>query len=182
MRTLTALLCTGTLAGASAGYARSTTEAPNGSPGIAQPARAELAAESGFYLRIEPTRVVSDGKRERLAIASRVGTTKDIGVRTIASVQVEDDRGTIIEPAKVSPRIDLAPSTEVAAGEVAIAALDDGWYRLRGHAVFVDRAKPGEALGSETDSLYLEVRDGEVFVVDMATWFSSSNANQGRAR
>ena len=180
-RNLIALFCAGTLAGASAGYARSTTEAPTAS-GSVRPAAAELAAESGFYVRIEPARVTRDGKRERLTIASRVGTTKDVGVRSITSVQVEDDRGKIIEPAKVSPHVDLAPATELGGSEVALGALSEGWYRLRAQAVFVDKGKPSEAAGSETDSLYLEVRDGDIYIVDMATWFAGSNANLGRAR
>lgn len=180
-RNLITLLCAGGLAGASAGHARSTTEAPN-SMGSVRPAAEELAAESGFYVRIEPARVMRDGKRERLTIASRVGTTKQVGVRSIASVQVEDDRGNIVEPAKLSPHVDLAPATELAGTEVAVGALADGWYRLRAQAVFVDKANPREAAGAETDSLYLEVRDGDIYIVDMADWFAGSNANLGRVR
>lgn len=170
----------GVLAGVSAGYAaRATGHAPGWSAGTSNPA-VELASESGYYLRIDPARVTRDGARERLTIASRVGTTKSAKARSIASVQIEDDRGNLIQPAKVTPRMELAPATEVAGGEVALPALADGWYRLRAQAVFVDPASPKEALGSETDSLYLEVRGGEIYIVDMAEWFAGSNANQGR--
>lgn len=174
-----ALACIGLLAGASAGFAaRSSTELQ---PGTVAAASAELAPESGYYLRVEPARVTRDHGREQLTIASRVGTTKQAKTRSIASVQIEDDRGNVVEPARVTPRIDLAPASELAGLEVALPALSDGWYRVRAQAVFVDPASPQETLGSETDSLYLEVRDGEIFIVDMAAWFAGSNANLGRA-
>ena len=177
-----ALVCSGMLAGVSAAYAARSTPAAGWRPGTAGPAVAELASESGFYVRVEPKQVTRDGARERLTLAARVGTTREVGARSIASIQIEDDRGTIVLPAKVSRRMELGARTEIAGAEVGTAALPDGWYRLRAQAVFVDPGNPKEAVGSETDSLYLEVRQGEVYIVDMADWFAGSQANLGTVR
>lgn len=175
-----ALACAGMLGGAAAGHAaRPTGQSPQWTPGTATAASAELAAESGFYLRVEPARVARGGDGETLTLSTRVGATRDIATRTIMSVQIEDDRNKIVRPATVSPRMNLAAAGEVAA-EVVLAPLEDGWYRLRAQAVFVDPARPTETMGSETDSVYLEVHGGEVYIVDMNDWFAGSNANLGR--
>ena len=175
------LVCIGVAGGAAGGYAaRAKGAPPPWTPGAAAPASAELAAESGFYLRVEPARVARSGAGETLTLSTRIGATRDIATRTIMSVQLEDDRGRSVRPAVVSPRMSLGPATEIAGSEVTVAPLPDGWYRLRAQAVFVDPANPKEAVGSETDSVYLEVRGGEVFVVEMNEWFAGSNVNLGR--
>lgn len=171
--TSTAFACLGMLAGAAAGHV-TRTDAPS------PERRSAGAPESGFYLHLEPARIARDGAGERLTLATRVGTTRDLGTRAIASVQVEDDRGAIVQPAKVTPRLAVGARSELAGGDVALAPLADGFYRVRGHAVFVDPQRTTEALGSETDSLYLEVRDGELSIIDMSDWFARSNVNLGR--
>jgi hypothetical protein len=176
-----ALAGVGVLGGVAAGHvARSSGQPPPWTPGTATTASAELAAESGFYLRVQPARVARGDTGETLTLSTRIGATRDIATRSIASVQVEDDRGRVIRPATVSPRMNLAAASEIAGAEVVLAPLPDGWYRLRAQAVFVDPGHPTEALGSETDSVYLEVRGGEVNIVEMNDWFAGSNANLGR--
>jgi hypothetical protein len=179
--TSVALACAGALGGAAAAHAaHSRGQPPPWTPGTAGAASAELATESGFYLRVEPARIARDGAGEALTLSTRLGTTRAVGARSIMSVQVEDDRGAVVRPATVSPRMSLPPASEIAGAEVTVAPLPDGWYRLRAQAVFVDPAHPTEAMGSESASVYLEVRGGEISVVDMNEWFAASNVNLGR--
>lgn len=157
--------------------------ATSGGAGTAQaaarPAQVTGAhGESPFYVALAATSSNSDGKRATLDVMARVGNRQDQVMRGLVGVAIEDDRGRIVQDAVLSPVVMVAARREADASTLSTPKLSDGFYRIRANAVF---AEGKDVRGAETDSLYLEVVNGRVDIIDMSDWHQRSRVNEVHA-
>lgn len=132
--------------------------------------------ESALDVEVLPERVNTSSRGEALEL--RLKLTGRFRRRAFVrhAIELVDDRGREILPARISDIETLAQAEETREFRLTTPEeLPDGFYQLRVTAVGAD----DEQDASEIVELYLRVRQGGVEQMSSDEWFGESRANEG---
>ncbi|MFE8604391.1 hypothetical protein [Archangium violaceum] len=135
--------------------------------------------ESGLKLELSPEAYRAGREGHSLELSPTLTSRLGEPVRAMYAFRLADDVGNVVQDTRYSPAVKLTAGEQGTAEPLLIpAGLADGFYR----GTVQVAASGGRTQTSEMVQVFVEVRGGEVQLLEGDDWHMRSRSNQGVMR